>query len=116
MKIYMLNTLEPTEAMIPRLDSITAVRNWHRYMPSCYILVGEDSSSAPELSRLIRLVAPGVTFVLAEVHAYAMDGWIAQGLWDFVNNPKDTGRHPPTVAGQNYLTSLMQGTPTLGRK
>ena len=115
MKMYMLNTTEPTANMIPKLDSISAIRNWFRYMPTCYILLSEDSSSAAEISHLIRTAAPGVTFILAEVHGYAMDGWMAQGLWDFVNNPKDSGRHSPTNALQRVMSGLMQGTPTLKR-
>lgn len=115
MKIFMLNTSEPTEKMIPKLDSISAIRNWFRYIPTCYILLGEDSSSAAEISQLIRTAAPGVVFIVAEVHGYAMDGWIAQKLWDFVNDPKDSGRHSPTNASKHTISGLMQGTPTLKR-
>lgn len=95
--VFLLTTSDPPNRIVPMLEGMTEVRNWYGFLGSAYLVASRKT--AQELSAKIRELSPGCWFVVSQVHSWSTDGFISQDVWNFVNNPTDSGRHPPEVQG-----------------
>jgi hypothetical protein len=62
-------------------------------------MVGESNEAqradATALTALIHLRFPLTWFVITQVDTSNTNGWINQRVWDFINNPRSSGRWEP---------------------
>jgi hypothetical protein len=68
-----------------RLDSISAIVNWIAFFDNTLCLV--SSSSARELSDMIRETIPDVQFVITELEPGRRNGWLPRSVWSFLRSP-----------------------------
>lgn len=110
--VFMLTTADPVQRMITVLDSLPVIRNWYNYLPGCYLIA--SWSASPVIAQQLRVAAPNCWFVITQTFTGATDGLFSNEVWDFINNPKDSGKHAvPNLAGsmapatglrRNFLT------------
>ena len=72
------------------LDTRHEVKNWFSVFSDAIFIISD--SSATELSRVIRAQFPTGRFFLAAVSE--RDGCMPKHAWDFLNNPRRSGRKP----------------------
>ena len=78
------------QALLDFLDTRPEVKNWFAFMPAAIFVISDRS--ARQLAEAIRSGFPGKNFVVSEVPAGANDGWLGKDVWDFINNPRSSGR------------------------
>jgi hypothetical protein len=72
------------------------VSNWHMFFPGNYLIA--SYATVTDLAADIRGRTVNCQFVISALTGTrALDGWAPADVWDFVNNPRDSGRHPPIV-------------------
>lgn len=73
------------------LDERTEVLNWFGVMPSTLLILSEKN--AFDLSEMLRQrFKNDMTFLLVKVDPMNTDGLINKEVWEFINNPKPSGR------------------------
>lgn len=80
----------PRQAILNFLDTRSEVLNWLAIFSGAILVVSEQD--VRQLSELFRQGFPGIEFFLTEVLYQKNDGWQNSAVWDFVNNPKSSGR------------------------
>ncbi|ODV14594.1 MAG: hypothetical protein ABT19_10185 [Rhodanobacter sp. SCN 68-63] len=107
MKVFIIHASVDANYFGPWLDAQPVIRNWYGFIPNCYVVASK--LSCDELAAAIRLSAPGFLFVLTQVFPGLSDGYFSADFWSFLNDPKDSGRHPisnPLLAGQDKTALL----------
>jgi hypothetical protein len=74
------------------LDTRPEVKNWFAFLPASILIVSDTSVQV--LTNLLCQRFPGKNFLITGVPVGQNNGWLAQNVWDFINNPKSTGRWP----------------------
>lgn len=96
MKAYMLSFTSKSgnltrQNILDYLDTRSEVLNWYAVMPFTIILVSAQTQST--LTELLRLrFGNEITFLLAKVESNTINGFINEQVWNFINNPKSSGR------------------------
>lgn len=96
MNVYMLSFTSLTgkvarQDILDFLDTQREVLNWFAVMPSTILIVSRKSAKVlAEL--LIERFGSDITFVMPRVDPSATDGYINKEVWDFMNNPRSSGR------------------------
>jgi len=80
----------PRRDILDYFDTRPEILNWYAIFSGAILLVSEHN--AFELSELFRTRFPGREFFLTELPAYGNNGWMLPTVWEFVNNPKSSGR------------------------
>ena len=78
------------QSLLDFLDTRPEVKNWFAFMPSAIFVVSDRT--AQQLAEVIRAGLPGKNFLITEVPRGANDGWMGENVWDFINNPRSSGR------------------------
>lgn len=73
------------------LDTRTEILNWFGAMPYTIIII--SNSDVRHLTHLLmKKYDNDITFLITPIVPKDMDGFISQPVWDFINNPKPSGR------------------------
>jgi hypothetical protein len=80
----------PRQEILDYLDTRREVKNWFAFLPDAIFIISD--SDALTLSNLFSLKFPSRYFLITEVPAGKNNGWLIQRAWDFINNPKSSGR------------------------
>ncbi len=93
MKIYILlyNDLMGTKQSVTAfLDSKREILNWATVTHHSVLIVSEKNVN--ELIQIFQNAFPGCYFLLSEIDGRTSNGFLPSWLWDFINNPKSSGR------------------------
>ena len=82
----------PRQEILDYLNTLPAVKNWYAFMPTAVIIISPGLAS--EIVRSFRLRFPTRNLMVTELPFTNNDGWLDQKIWDFINNPKSSGRWP----------------------
>ena len=82
----------PRQAILDYLDTRPEIKNWLAILPTAIFLISDRDSF--QIANLFRQNFPGRLFFITEVPPGANDGWLYPQNWDFINNPKPSGRWP----------------------
>ena len=84
------STQVPRQEILDYLDTRREIKNWFAFMPSAVFVISD--SDAFQISNLFRQRFPSRRFFVTEVPHGANDGMQAHNVWEFINNPKSSGR------------------------
>ena len=93
MKLYVLvfnDYMGTQESVTAFLDSRKEVLNWCTVVPHSILIVSEKSLA--DLTQLFSTTYPGRYFLLSEIQGFTSNGILQKSVWDFINNPKSSGR------------------------
>jgi len=82
----------PRQKLLEHLDTLPAVKNWYAFLPSAVFIISDQSAHA--LANLLLGKVNGSYYFVSEIPVGAYNGWLPQAAWEFVNNPKSSGRWP----------------------
>ena len=80
----------PRQTITDYLDTRPEVLDWLSPFPNAVFIVSRGN--VRELQQVIHQQFSTLFFCLAEVGAQNADGWLPPNVWDFVNNPKSSGK------------------------
>lgn len=80
------------QSILDYLDTQPIVKNWLAVLPAGIIIISHET--AFELSKVFRERFPNQFFMCTEISRGANDGWLTKENWDFINEPKSSGRWP----------------------
>ncbi len=78
------------QTMLNYLDTRAEVLNWYSFIDTGIFIISRHT--AYQLGEALRQGFPGLFFVITEVTRTNYDGWLPQVAWDFILNPKSSGR------------------------
>lgn len=82
----------PRQQIVDYLDTRPEVKNWFAFLPTAILVISDRNAS--DLAKIFREKFPARLFMVSEVQGTTTDGWQNQNVWDFLNNPKSSGRWP----------------------
>lgn len=80
------------QALLNFLDTRTEIKNWYAFLPSAVFVISDRNANS--ISDILRTRYPGRFLFVTPVVGVQTDGWLPQAAWDFVNQPKSSGRWP----------------------
>ena len=93
-KIYLLATNAGWwQRVTGFLDMRPEVLNWFMVFGANTLLV-VSRTDVHTLTNVIHQGLPDMWFILAEIDPRKTNGWLNPQVWDFLNNPKASGRWP----------------------
>ena len=92
-KVFLVTFNGIAEPFTRFLDTRPEVLNWFKILSNAILIVSR--SDAATLSNLLRNQFPVIWFVLTEMDPHKTAGWINKPVWDFINDPKSSGRWEP---------------------
>ena len=74
------------------LDTRPEVLNWFLILENAILVVSREDAST--LAHLVHQQFPGRWILVTEVapDPHKTNGWMNQKVWEFINNPKSSGR------------------------
>lgn len=97
MKVFLISFTSLKYPMIQRksvldfLDTQSVIKNWYGVMPHAILVTVEDNTSTSDISKILISKFPkNFTYIVTDAH-YA-DGMANKEVWDFINQPKPSGR------------------------
>lgn len=93
MKTYLLtfnHEIVPRQVVLDYLDTRREILNWYAFLQGSIFLVSR--SSVLELETLFVSKFPNVFFAVAEVSRMKSGGWLPKLAWEFIGQPKSSGR------------------------
>ena len=72
------------------LDTRREVLNWYAPLQGGVFII--SNANAQTLAALVRQAFPNLFFVIAELPRGYNDGWLPADAWNFINDPKSSGR------------------------
>ncbi len=85
------NNMIARQTLLDFLDTRKEILNWYAPMPFTVLIISRETLKV--VSTLIRnRFSNNITFLLSEVEPSTIDGFIDKRVWDFINNPKSSGR------------------------
>ena len=78
------------QVVLDYLDTRPEILNWYTFHRTAIFIISRHS--AYQLSELFRQRFPNVLFIITEIIPGRNDGWLPQVAWDFINNPRSSGR------------------------
>lgn len=78
------------EDLLNYMDTRPEIKNWFAVLPTAIFIISE--SDAHSLSVLLHSYLGDSYFVITEVPNSKNDGWLNKEAWDFINDPKSSGR------------------------
>ena len=92
-KVFLLTFNGFSEPITAFLDTRPEVLNWFKILSNAIFIVSRSDATA--LTVLINTQFPVMWFIVTEVDTHKTNGLINQPVWDFINNPKSSGRWEP---------------------
>jgi hypothetical protein len=89
------------------LDTLPEILNWCTALPSQVIIVSEQTSY--DIGAMIRARFPNQFFTVSGIAG--IDGCMTKDFWDFVNNPKSSGRWDATSPLAQLLLAIPLKSP-----
>lgn len=107
MNVYLLTIAGDRQPYLDALNANPMVRNWFAFLPTAIAVV--SLSDLASFSHYLQQLFPNDLFIVVSVPHGQSGGLLPPEVWDFINNPRDSGMHPPIPS----LThpSLMSGLP-----
>ncbi len=93
MKPYLFSfnaTMGTRQQVLDFLDTLPQVLNWYAPLPQSVILISD--SPMQKLSELIHNHYPMSFFIITEIVDKANNGWLPREAWEFINDPKSSGK------------------------
>ena len=96
MNVYMLSFTSRSgvvsrQNILDFLDTRREVLNWFAAMSFTIIIVSRESHNLLN-KLLVNRFGEDITFLLTKVEPHTIDGFINKPVWDFINEPKSSGR------------------------
>ena len=92
-KVFLLTFNGLDKPITDFLDTRREVLHWFKILSNAILIVSRSNSAA--LASLIHLRFPFTWFVITELDRLKTTGWINKSVWDFINNPRSSGRWEP---------------------
>lgn len=92
-KVYLLTFNGLRDPVQRFLDTRPEVLNWFSVLSNGILIVSR--SDATVLSTLIHNQFPSLWFILTHAIPSETNGWMNPQAWDFINNPRSSGRWEP---------------------
>jgi hypothetical protein len=89
----MLTFTGPRDPLTNYLNSRREVLNWFAILPAAILVVSR--MNATDLKNIIHAGFPNLWFMISEIDPAKINGWMNKPAWDFINNPKSSGRWEP---------------------
>lgn len=92
-RIYLLafnDYMGTQQSVLDFLDTRREITNWLSVLPHSVLLVSEHPMVV--LRNMILAKFPNCFFLLSEIHGSTSNGLLSKAAWDFINNPKSSGR------------------------
>ncbi|MEK9509444.1 hypothetical protein WI460_14705 [Gemmatimonadota bacterium Y43] len=90
MRVYQLNHMVDARFLTTFLDGRPEILNWLIVMPGMMVVVSRSDLLA--LTDILHAAFPWLKFMLTEVQSHTVNGFMDNAVWDFVNNPRSSGR------------------------
>jgi len=96
MNVYLIsftsktNTVSRVDLQV-YFDTRAEVLNWFGIMPNA-ILVVTHSPASVLTNMLVDRFGNNITFLVTKAESNETEGFINKEVWDFINNPKSSGR------------------------
>ncbi len=68
-----------------QLTNAQGLLSWWHYLPTTYILLVPNTSSASVIAQFILPIAPNKHFFVAKVDLRDYNGWLPKEAWDWIN-------------------------------
>jgi hypothetical protein len=120
LNVFMLTVDYDRATFIAVLDATPLIRNWLSVLDDGVLVASHEAGVA--LQTFLHEQLPSHHFFLSHCFSWNVGGWLPQGIWDFIANPTDSGKHPPlhplgvpglipdtANAVQNPLTGFWRG-------
>lgn len=72
------------------IDTCPEVKNWYAFIPTGIIIISDKT--AHDLQAMFLRKYPGRFSMITEITRGNNNGWLNKEVWDFINNPKSSGR------------------------
>jgi hypothetical protein len=86
----MLNFAATDKFILDFLDTRREVLNWYRVFPGTVLITSRADLAA--LTGVIHVSNPWLWFTISEIDTARVNGFTNPQVWDFINNPKSSGR------------------------
>lgn len=90
LKLYLLNHGVSQKFILDFLDTRPEVLNWYSVPPATVFIVSRQDLVA--LTGILHVAYPWLNFTLAATDGSSINGFMNKEVWDFINNPKSSGR------------------------
>ena len=93
MRAFLLSfndAIVPRQVVLNFLDTRPEVLNWYAPLQGGVFII--SNLNAQGLAELIRQAFPNLYFVIAELPRGYNDGMLPSAAWQFINDPKSSGR------------------------
>ena len=90
LRSYLLTFMVPRDFILEFLDTRPEVLNWYAVFPGSVLIVSRSDLAA--ITGLIHVSHPWLLFLVTEVDPRSINGFMNPEVWDFINNPKPSGR------------------------
>jgi hypothetical protein len=80
----------PQQQVLDFLDTRPEILNWFSILPNSIFIVSDKTTI--ELTKIIHDRYPNAMFAISPIDPSQTGGWLTQLAWDFINNPKSSGR------------------------
>ena len=102
MKVFGINfsqTQLQRDAFLSALNTMPEIRNWLTLNESMVLVVSTVDNVM--LTNLINQKFPTLTFFIFEAHPQMVNGRQTPNVWEFINNPKESGywKNTPPMQG-----------------
>jgi hypothetical protein len=92
-KVFLLTFNGLSKPITDFLDTRREVLHWFKILSNAILIVSQYDQSV--LTGLIHEQFRWMWFVITEVDIHKTNGWINQPVWDFILNPRSSGRWEP---------------------
>ena len=89
-RTYVLNFAVADKFVLDFLDTRREVLNWYRLFPGTVLIASK--TDLPALTGILHVSYPWLWFILSEVDTTRINGFVNLEVWEFINNPKSSGR------------------------
>ncbi|MGA1979616.1 MAG: hypothetical protein ABSG99_03500 [Sedimentisphaerales bacterium] len=72
------------------LDKSPQILNWFAIMKDSILITSKNN--ATQLREMLHLAFPFGWFIITELQTGNYDGWLPKENWDFIANPRSSGR------------------------
>jgi hypothetical protein len=90
LRVHLLNFLVDRAPILAFLDTRPEILNWLAVSGNSVLIVSKSDVTA--ITALLHFQFPWLWFLITEVDRGAVNGWANREVWDFINNPKSSGR------------------------
>jgi hypothetical protein len=90
-RVYLLTFSIELAPVLQFLDTRREVLNWYTLSPHTVLIASRSDLKA--LTGILHIEAPWLFFLLTEVDPLRTNGWQTPQAWDFIGNPKSSGRY-----------------------